>query len=120
LFSIFFVNGILISFYINLLLACIGFWTTEVWAPRFIFLMVIYFFSGSYFPLDMLPAPIYQLILLTPIPYLFFLPTKIIISRIDNLIIFELIGSIFWVWASSTLAHYIWEKGNKSFSFWGR
>jgi len=120
LFSIFFINGIFISFYINLLLSFIGFWTTESWAPRFVFLTVVYFLSGSYFPLDMLPKTIYQLILLTPIPYLFFLPTKVIIGRVDSFVIYELIGSLFWVLACRFFAHYIWNKGNKSFSFWGR
>lgn len=120
LFLIFFINGIFISFYINLLLSFIGFWTTEFWAPRFVFLTVVYFLSGSYFPLDMLPKTLYQLILLTPIPYLFFLPTKIIIGRVDSFVIYELICSLFWVFACRSCAYYIWNKGNKSFSFWGR
>lgn len=120
LFLVFFVNGIFIAFYINLLLSFIGFWTTESWAPRFVFLTVVYFLSGSYFPLDMLPKTLYRLILLTPIPYLFFVPTKIIIGRGDSFVVFELIGSLFWVVACRTFAYYVWEKGNKSFSFWGR
>ena len=120
---IFLVNGIFISFFINLLLSFIGFWTTEVWGPRFLFLMLVFFLSGSYFPLDLLPSTIYRLILLTPFPYLYYLPTKILItkdiSQIPNLFQSFIVSSL-WSLASWRLALFVWSKGNKSFSFWGR
>jgi ABC-2 type transport system permease protein len=43
LFLVLFLVGTLISFFINLMLSFIAFWTTEVWAPRFIFFMVVFF-----------------------------------------------------------------------------
>jgi len=117
-----FVNSILISYFINLSLSFIGFWTTEVWPIRFIFIILLSFVAGNYFPLDILPPTTYKLILLTPFPYMFYLPTKILINQqltINNL--FPLIIlSYFWLLASYFLARLVWHKGIKSFSFWGR
>ncbi len=120
IFLFFFVSGIFTSFFISLLLSFIGFWTTEVWAPRFIFLMMVYFLSGAYFPLDALPKPIYYLLLLTPFPYLFFLPTKVLLGKIDQTIFFQAVMSYVWLILSYVIAKQMWKKGNKNFSFWGR
>lgn len=120
----FLICGTMISFYINLCLSFIGFWTTQVWAPRFLFLTLVFFVSGSYFPLDLLPLPIYRLILLTPFPYLFYLPTKVVIT--DNFIssnpfFYQMIFlTLFWVFITYKFAHWLWIIGIKNFSFWGR
>jgi len=124
-----FINSILISYFINLILSFIGFWTTEVWPIRFIFIVLLYFVAGSYFPLDILPDPIYRLVLFTPFPYMFYLPTKILINQqlttsnvagaINNLPQL-LFFSYFWLFASYYIAYKIWRLGIKSFSFWGR
>jgi ABC-2 type transport system permease protein len=120
LFLLFFIAGTLISFFINLMLSFIGFWTTEVWAPRFIFLMLIFYLSGSFFPLDLLPKPVYYFLLALPFPYLYYLPTKILIGQIDNLIYVQLAMAGLWTLLTARLAYLMWTKGNKSFSFWGR
>lgn len=129
LFFIIFLNGILISYFINLSLSFFGFWTTEVWPIRFIFTIVLFFIAGNYFPLDILPKPIYNLILVTPFPYMFYLPTKILIK--DGTLNQNQFGSgqtiqqmIFlsylWLFLSYSLARLIWKSGIRSFSFWGR
>jgi len=124
-----FINSILISYFINLTLSFLGFWTTEVWPIRFIFTMLLFFVAGSYFPLDILPKPIYGLILATPFPYMFYLPAKILISNstplrplgFEGQAIYQLIFfSYFWLLTSYFLARLVWQKGIKSFSFWGR
>lgn len=123
---IFLTNGVLISYFANLLLSFIGFWTTEVWSPRFLFMMLLFFVTGSYFPLDLLPAPIFYLLSLTPFPYFFYLPTKVLLTNITaeqfaTVSIYQLaFFSFFWVFITWYLAKFAWVKGNKSFSFWGR
>lgn len=117
---IFVINGVCISFFINLMLSFVAFWTTETWAARFVYLMIIGFVSGSFFPLDLLPKWIYQALLVTPFPYLFYLPTKMLLGHIDSLVIWEVFLSFFWVFVSYKLADYMWKIGNKSFSFWGK
>lgn len=120
-----FINSVLISYFINLTLSFIGFWTTEVWPIRFIFIILLSFVAGNYFPLDILPKPLYSLILATPFPYMFYLPTKILISNLaikqfNNEIIYLFFFSYFWLFTSYSLARVVWKSGIKSFSFWGR
>lgn len=117
---VFLAVGICISFYINLILSFVGFWTTEVWAPRFLFLTLIFFLSGSYFPLDLLPPTIYRLFLLTPFPYLFYLPTKLFIGQAPDFLPLRFVISFLWLLITYVLAQWIWKDGNKRFSFWGR
>jgi len=112
--------GILISFYINMILSFIGFWTTEVWAPRFLFYTLVFFLSGSYFPLDILPKNIYTILMLTPFPSIFFIPTKILIGQIHTIPLWQISISVFWVFILSRLSVGMWKQGNKNFSFWGK
>ncbi len=117
---IFLINGVCISFFINLMLSFVAFWTTETWAARFVYLMIIGFVSGSFFPLDLFPQWIYQILLLTPFPYLFYLPAKTLLGHTDKLILWEYFFSFFWVFVAWRLAKLMWKLGNKSFSFWGK
>ena len=117
---LFFINGTLISFFINIMLSFVGFWTTEVWAPRFIFLNLVFFLSGSFFPLDVIPASIYKILLLTPFPYLVYFPTTILLGKIPTFWIGFFGISSLWVLTTAMVALFIWKRGNKSFSFWGR
>jgi ABC-2 type transport system permease protein len=116
--------GLFLSFYLNLLISFLGFWSAEVWAPRFIFFILISILAGNFFPLDLLPKKLFSLIILTPFPYLFFLPVKMISSpqtlmdKID--IYFLLFMGSFWLVILFFLARFFWQKGLKSFSFWGR
>lgn len=122
IFLIIFINGVLISYFINLSLSFIGFWTTEVWPIRFIFTVLLFFVAGNYFPLDILPPAIYKAVLLTPFPYMFYLPAKILINQqltISNLFP-QLSLSYLWLFGSYLLARLVWKSGIKSFSFWGR
>jgi len=122
-FVFFLLIGLFLSFYLNLLISFLGFWSTEVWAPRFIFFILISILSGSFFPLDVLPKKLFSLIILTPFPYLFFLPVKMIVSpqTLINKINFNflMIMSIFWSIILFFLSRFLWQKGLRSFSFWG-
>jgi len=118
---LFLISAVCISFSINLMLSFVGFWTPEVWAPRFLFMMLVTFVSGAYFPLDLLPPLAYRILLFTPFPYLYFLPTKILINGIQPAyFVQQLICSIGWAIGLFYLARFMWKKGIKDFSFWGR
>ena len=112
--------GCIIAFNINLLISFIAFWSPEVWAPRFIFFILVLFFSGGFFPLDILPVKIYNLLLLTPFPYFYFIPTKIYLGYTG----FELLGygvaTIFWTVITSYIVLFVWKKGLRGYSFYGR
>jgi ABC-2 type transport system permease protein len=120
-FLVFLISGVCISFSINLMLSFVGFWTTDVWAPRFLFMMLVTFVSGAYFPLDLLPPIVYRIFLFTPFPYLYFMPTKILVNGQQNAyFIQQLICSLGWSIGLFFLAQFIWKRGIRNFSFWGR
>ena len=121
LFLVFLAAGVSISFFINLLLSFVGFWTPEVWAPRFLFMMIITFVSGSFFPLDLLPPLVYRILLFTPFPYLYFLPTKTLIDGVQKAyFVQQLICSLGWAILLFFLVQFVWKRGIKDFSFWGK
>ena len=112
--------GIVIHFFLSFMLSLLAFWTTEVWAPRFIFWTLITMLAGAYFPLDILPKPIYYLLLLTPFPYLTFLPAKIYLTGLTvELFIPFTLGGV-WMVILYLCAKKIWRKGLREFSFYGR
>lgn len=120
LFVLLLINGTLIAYFISLLLSFVAFWTTETWGPQFLFYTLLFFLSGSFFPLDVLPPAIYKALLLTPFPYLYYLPTSVLIGKTVLLSPFEIAMSFIWVIGFWMVVKYVWNKGTKSFSFWGK
>ncbi|KXK11803.1 MAG: hypothetical protein UZ22_OP11002000249 [Microgenomates bacterium OLB23] len=96
--------GCLIAFNINMLISFIAFWSPEVWAPRFIFFILVMFFSGGFFPLDILPTGVYKALLLTPFPYFYFVPSKLYLGYTGSELIFYSMATVFWVLHQ----HFLW------------
>jgi len=67
------------------------------------------------FPLDMLPDFWQKIILLTPFPYLLYVPLKVYLGQ--N---YSLIPQLAWVMILAFLAQLIWKKGIKSYEAEGR
>lgn len=113
--------GLLMYFFISFLLGMIGFWSPEVWAPRFIFLTVLTFFSGGLFPLDILPKPIFSFFELLPFPYLLYFPLKIYLGQLPLIEIYKgLAVSCVWIGILYALAKFVWIKGLKLYTAYGR
>jgi len=120
LFFVFLIIGTMISFYLSLLISFIGFWSHEVWGPRFIFLILVFLLSGSFFPLDILPKNLYQLLLFTPFPYLFYLPVKLLLGDLKIINQTTIFFSFFWFFLLRFFAYFSFKKGNQSYHFFGR
>ncbi len=115
-------SGIGIMFFIYVLLGSIGFWSQEVWAPRFIFFTIILnFFTGFLFPLDILPKPIFDFIQFLPFSYLLYFPVKIYLGQmaIDQILMGTSI-SLFWVVVFHLLLKKVWTKGLQIYGAYGR
>lgn len=112
--------GIIISFFISFCISLIAFWSTEVWAPRFVFNVLLTVAAGSYFPLDILPKALYQIILLTPFPYFTYLPAKLYLDGFSFRYLPMLVYAAIWVGLSYYFARGLWRKGMREFSFFGR
>ena len=115
------VLGMVMYFFINFLLGMIGFWSAEGWAPRFIFVTLLTFFSGGLFPLDILPAPIFSALSYLPFTYLLFFPLKIYLGQLAaGEIIRGLIMSSIWAGVLFLTVKYVWNRGLKMYTAYGR
>lgn len=115
------VLAIFLFFLISSLLGLIGFWSQEIWAPRFIFYILISFFAGSLFPLDILPKQIFSVFEYLPFTYLLYFPLKIYLGQLLMLeIIKGFLISLVWIIIFQRILLIIWFKGLKSYSAYGR
>lgn len=111
--------AVLIYFYINILFGSIAFWSREVWAPRFVLMVVMEFATGSMFPLDMLPSWGQKIIYLTPFPHLLFSPLQIYLGKVNN--VFSVLGiEVFWVIMLYITTRFVWGRGLHSYEAEGR
>lgn len=115
------VIGMFNYFFISIALGLIGFWSNDIWAPRFIFYSLMIFFSGGIFPLDLLPEPIYLFFQALPFPYLLYFPVKVYLGQmsVQEVFIGLLIG-IVWVGILYKLVNYVWSLGLKAYTAYGR
>jgi ABC-2 type transport system permease protein len=98
-----------------------AFWTDDVWATRFLFgVIFLEFFSGAFFPIDILPNWLVSIFNLTPFPYLIFFPLKIWLEQVDTDQILNIfLISIAWLIIFYILAKLLWRKGVKNYGAYG-
>ncbi len=111
----------IMHFYIGFSLSLIGFWSPETWGPRFIFFIIIAFFSGWTFPLDILPQQIYEVLKYFPFMYLIYFPVKIYLGALNN---FEMLTGLAtcatWTIIIYFLTKAIWQKGLRAYTAAGK
>lgn len=113
--------AVILYFLFGCLLGMIGFWSPEVWAPRFILFILLQFFAGSLFPLDILPKPLYDVFALTPFPYLLYFPLKIYLGQLPFFTIYQgLLIATVWIFIIALFLQYIWRKGLYLYTAVGR
>ena len=113
--------AIFLSFFLSMVLSITAFWTEEIWATRFLFWVIILeFFAGALFPIDVLPGWLQRIIYLTPFPYLIFFPIKIWLEQLSfqaaaQAILICGFGLIVSFWS----ARFLWQKGVKNYGAYG-
>ncbi len=113
--------AVLLNYFINFLLSIFAFWTEDVWATRWLFAVILLqFFAGAYFPLDILPAWLTKIIYLTPFPYLIFFPLKVWLEQVSGVMILKTIFICgLWTALAYWLAKFLWRKGIKNYGAYG-
>lgn len=115
------VLGMCIYFFLGVILSSIAFWSSEVWAPKFLFSTLTVFLSGTIFPLDMLPSAVYTVLMLSPFPYLLFFPIKIYLGQVSSIaIILGFCIAFLWLGILYFTSKIIWQKGLKMYGASGR
>lgn len=115
------VLSVFLYFFLSFVLSLTSFWTEDVWATRWLFgIIFLEFFSGAFFPIDVLPTWLAKTIYLTPFPYLIFFPLKIWLEQITAGAALRAIFICgFWLMVFYWLAKFLWQKGVKNYGAYG-
>ncbi len=113
--------ALILNFLISYLLSCLAFWVDNVWAPKWLFgVIFLEFLAGRFFPLDILPQPLYQLVRLTPFPYLIYFPLQIYLEKVSlQQSLRGLVVLIFWLFFFVKITQLVWKKGLKDYGAFG-
>jgi len=110
-------SGILINFFISILFGTIGFWSPDIWGPKFLFFMIVDFTAGKLFPLDIFPIAVQKIIYLTPFPYLSFIQTQVFLGNSSVIQSGQKIFiSIIWIALLAMATRFLWRRGMKEYS----
>lgn len=113
--------AVILNFIITLLFGCIGFWSNEAWAPKFLFFIAIDFTAGKLFPLDILPEAVQRILMLTPFPYLSYLQTQLFLGKTaPTLALQQTLALIGWCVGLGIVLHRVWSRGMRSYEAVGR
>jgi ABC-2 type transport system permease protein len=115
--------AVFIFFNLMLLTSMVPFWVPEIaWGAQFLVIVIVAdFLSGSFFPLDVFPTTVYQILRFTPFPYLIFIPIKIYLGNFDKALVFESLAiGIVWCFLLWKLTQKVWQKGLYAYEGVGR
>jgi ABC-2 type transport system permease protein len=122
-FAIFLVSLVmtaLLQFFISYAMAMLAFWFLEISTFIFIVFAFEYLASGHLFPLDVLPAPVKQVLFFTPFPYQLYLPIQIYMGKTAGADLWRgLFAQFGWVLAAFAMARFMWRRGVKKYSAFG-
>ncbi len=111
---------VIMNFFMSLIISFVGFWSNEVWAPRFLFSVLISALSGAYFPLDVLPPVLSKILKALPFSLLVFTPTQLITGKLDQTEMLKiLVSTTIWTIIFIFFAVSLWRKGLKNYSAQG-
>lgn len=113
--------ALFLYFLLSFLLSITAFWIREAWAPRFLALVLIEFLSGGVFPLDILPAGIFNILRVLPFTYLIFFPLKVYLGQ---LALAEILGGMAmllgWIVIAFVSLQYVWMRGLRVYDAEGK
>lgn len=107
-----FITELLLSFLIGL----IAFWTDEVDGLYMTIERLKKFFSGGYFPINLLPLGFVKISLLFPFAYSFFVPAELYLKKIDLAAGLKgILVQLVWLILLYGIIKIIWKKGLKKY-----
>lgn len=112
---LFVIEGILISFLVNLEFGLIGFWLTEISTFFMLIEAITSVLAGGALPLDLLPWGLGKILIHTPFSFMLYYPIKAGMGQIDYPLQ-VLCEGLFWVSFLSVLAIITWKQGLRKYS----
>mgnify|MGYP001574013486 FL=1 len=111
------IAGIIIYFCISFIVSLLAFWVESSWAFIFMMTIILEGFGGGLFPIDILPNPIFKILMLTPFPYLIYFPSKLYLgTMMGNELLFGFSVLFFWVIILWFLIKWVLDMGLKSYT----
>ena len=110
LFMVLIVEGILISFLVNLILGLIGFWLTESSTFFMLIEAITSVLAGSGIPLDILPWGLDRFLIHTPFAYMVYYPIKAGIGQLGCPLVVVGQGML-WISILLVIVIITWKKG---------
>lgn len=104
--------AVVLYFCFSVLLGFLGFWIPDFWAPRFLSFVLIEFFAGGIFPLDILPDLLFRFALILPFAYFLYFPLKVYLGQLTLMqTLTGLLVGCTWIGILALMLHVVWRKG---------
>ena len=107
-----------LRFIIQYTLAMFCFWIERASSIQQFWFLFDIFLSGITAPLDVFPASIREIVLLTPFPYTVYFPASLFINRPVNITL-SFIIMLTWIIIFFVINRWLWRKGLKQYSGMG-
>jgi ABC-2 type transport system permease protein len=115
--------AVLLYFLLLFLVSSVPFWAPELgWGSHFLLtVIIIEAFSGSLFPINILPPAFQSVLMATPFPYLIYFPIQVYLGNISGQALAGgLIVSAAWVGILWFAMNFVWQKGLRVYESIGR
>ncbi len=117
LFSFAIAGGLIINFCLNFLISLTAFWVEHSWGVLFLMTVFLESLAGGLFPIDILPKQLFNILMLTPFPYLIYFPAKLYLGNMTYTeIIFGFSIIFIWTLILILLTRIIINAGFRHFS----
>ncbi len=111
------IGALVIYFCINFIISLTSFWFENSWGPLFLMSIFLEGFGGGLFPIDILPKGIFNVLMITPFPYLIYFPSKLYLGTLnDTEIIYGFIIILVWIVSLLLLMKITLRAGFRHFS----
>lgn len=115
--------AVLIFFCLVMLTNTIAFWIPELsWGIQFLFIIVAAeFLSGSFFPLNVLPSALYNLVINLPFSYLVYFPIQSYLGLGDgSFYLTRFAVGLFWLIVLIFCLKFVWRNGLRAYEAYGK
>jgi ABC-2 type transport system permease protein len=120
LFSLLCLCAFLLRFAIQYTISLGCFWTERASSIEMVTFLFYMFLGGALAPLDFFPAPMREVIMYTPFPYLIWFPSRLLLGGVDGAAVlraFVTMGA--WFAACVVVNRLLWRAGLRRFSAMG-
>lgn len=113
--------GIILYFCYSMMHGLLAFWLPDIWAPRFLSFVMMEFFTGYLFPLDVLPKPLFWVAQLLPFQYFMYFPVKVYLGQLALVqVIVGLSVGMAWAVVLMVCMSAMWRLGLRYYTSEGR